>query len=104
MPLGTSEIKRNRGMLASAWEVSADGNRLSQRFAFTDFKKAMVFVNAVAFLAEEENHHPDISISYRNVMLTLSTHAIGGLSENDFILARKIELLPQVPKSAAAAR
>lgn len=104
VPLGPDEIKRNRGMLASVWEVSNDGKLLSQRFAFKDFKEAMAFVDALALLAEEENHHPDISISYRRVLITLSTHAVGGLSENDFILARKIELLPNVLRSVAAAR
>ena len=51
----------------------------------------MKFVNKVAVLAEEEGHHPDIFISWNTVMLTLTTHALGGLSENDFILAAKID-------------
>lgn len=64
---------------------------LSRTYHFTDFPEAMRFVNSVAELAEAEGHHPDIAISYSTVTLTLTTHAIGGLSENDFILAAKID-------------
>jgi len=72
------------------WSVSADMKNISREYEFIDFKAAMGFVNEVADLAEFEGHHPDIAISYNKVKLTLSTHAIGGLSENDFILAAKI--------------
>jgi 4a-hydroxytetrahydrobiopterin dehydratase len=74
------------------WEVR-ESKALRRRFRFRDFAAAMVFVNAVAALAEEEGHHPDIRISYNRVTLDLTTHAIGGLSENDFILAAKIDRL-----------
>lgn len=60
---------------------------------FRDFREAMSFVNRVADLAEEEGHHPDILISYNRVTFELFTHAINGLSENDFILASKIDAL-----------
>ena len=66
---------------------------ISREFKFKDFKHAMQFVNQVAELAETENHHPDIYISYSRVRLVLSTHKIGELSLNDFILASKIDLL-----------
>ena len=73
------------------WSVAADMKSISREFQFKDFKEAIAFVNEVADLAEFEGHHPDISIfSYKNVRLKLDTHAIGGLSENDFILAAKI--------------
>jgi 4a-hydroxytetrahydrobiopterin dehydratase len=58
-----------------------------------DFLQAMVFVNRIAELAEQENHHPDIRISYNKVHIELSTHKIGGLSINDFILAAKIDVI-----------
>jgi len=64
---------------------------LDREFIFKDFAEAMKFVNKVAGIAEEENHHPDIKINYSRVELGLTTHAIGGLSENDFILAAKID-------------
>jgi 4a-hydroxytetrahydrobiopterin dehydratase len=69
-----------------------DGS-IDRMFAFADFKEAMRFVNHVAGAAEEEGHHPDIHIFYNKVRLVLSTHKIGGLSRNDFILAAKIDAL-----------
>ena len=67
--------------------------QIEREFKFKDFKEAMDFVNCVADLANREDHHPDISIYYNKVRLTLSTHKIGGLSKNDFILAAKIDQL-----------
>ena len=69
------------------------GDRIERAFKFSDFKEAMRFVNHIAEAAEEEGHHPDIQISYNKVKLDLSTHKIGGLSRNDFILAAKIDAL-----------
>ena len=66
---------------------------IEKRFKFKSFAEAMSFVNKVAAVAEEQGHHPDIKISWNRVTLQLTTHAIKGLSENDFILARKIEAL-----------
>jgi 4a-hydroxytetrahydrobiopterin dehydratase len=68
-------------------------HRLQKRFTFKDFKSAMQFVNNVAVLAEQEGHHPDICISYNKVDFNLFTHAVGGLSENDFIMAAKIDAI-----------
>ena len=73
------------------WEL--EENRLIRRFRFKDFREAMVFVNRVADLAEGEGHHPDIYISWNRVRLELTTHAIKGLSENDFIMAAKVNVL-----------
>lgn len=66
------------------------GDTIVREYKFRDFKESMSFVNRVADLAEEEGHHPDIFVSYNKVKLTLMTHAAGGLTENDFILAAKI--------------
>ncbi len=66
---------------------------IEKRFKFNDFAEAMRFVNKVAALAEEEGHHPDIRINWNKVALQLTTHAIHGLSENDFIMAAKIDRL-----------
>ena len=60
---------------------------------FTDFKQALEFVNKVGKLAENDNHHPDVYILYNKVILQLSTHSVDGLSEKDFMLARKINKL-----------
>lgn len=75
------------------WKISEDGKELQRKFAFKDFKDALVFGNKVGELAEEEGHHPDMTISWGSVGIVLTTHAIGGLSNNDFILASKIDTL-----------
>ncbi len=74
---------------------SGGGDRLRKTFKFHDFREAMGFVNAMADLAEQEGHHPDFCVHYSEVEVTTWTHAIGGLSENDFILAAKIDDLPR---------
>jgi len=71
------------------WTVS-DG-RLRRRFDFADFAAAIAFVNAIAAIAEAEDHHPDFCVHYRQVDVTIWTHAVGGLTENDFVLAAKID-------------
>ena len=77
--------------------TSPDGKSIVREFKLKDFVSVMGFVNKVADLAESEGHHPDIHIFYNRIRFELSTHAIGGLSENDFILAAKInELVPTV--------
>ena len=84
-----------RELLARApeWSLGEDGTRLTRRFEFEDFKKAIAFVNRVADIAEEQGHHPDIAIHWNKVDLVLWTHKIGGLHENDFILAAKVNRL-----------
>lgn len=73
------------------WLLLRDGtHKITKQFKFEDFKKAMKFVNKIAELAQNEGHHPDIKIAYNKVSLNLFTHAVGGLSENDFIMASKI--------------
>ncbi len=74
------------------WELR-DRAQIRKKFKFKNFKQAMSFVTRVAEIAEAEGHHPDIHIAYNRVELVLTTHAIGGLSENDFILAAKIDSL-----------
>lgn len=75
------------------WQLSDDAKTIAKTFAFADFAGALRFTDAVGALAEAEGHHPDIHLSWGSVRITLTTHAIQGLSENDFILASKIELL-----------
>jgi 4a-hydroxytetrahydrobiopterin dehydratase len=73
------------------WKLRKDEPRLWREYTFKDFARAMKFVNKVAEIAEAENHHPDIHIHYNKVKLVLWTHDIGGLSENDFIVAAKVD-------------
>ena len=78
----------------SEWEIHREGeHKISRDFRFGNFTEAMSFVNKVASLAEEKGHHPDFHIYYNKVRLELYTHAIGGLFQNDFILAAKIDIL-----------
>lgn len=91
-PLSLEQVEEYKAQLKTDW--IAEGNKkIEKKFTFQDFKEAMAFVNNIADLAEEEGHHPEIEIHYNKVEIELSTHAIGGLSENDFILAAKIEQL-----------
>jgi 4a-hydroxytetrahydrobiopterin dehydratase len=76
----------------SAWLLAE--KELAREFRFKDFREAMAFVNRIAVIANEQDHHPDIGIFYNIVKITLSTHKIGGLSLNDFILAAKIDSTP----------
>jgi 4a-hydroxytetrahydrobiopterin dehydratase len=77
------------------WKLTPDGQRLRREWRVKDFPTALEFFQRVGQIAEEQDHHPDFHLTgYRNVALELSTHAIGGLSENDFILAAKIDQVP----------
>jgi len=77
-----------------SWNIDRSGtHKIIREFTHKDFKEAMVFVNQIADIAEEEGHHPDIYIFYNRVRIELHTHALCGLSENDFIVAAKIDQL-----------
>ena len=77
------------------WRLVQDGRRIRREWKSKNFVAAIDFFNKIAALAEEEGHHPDLHVEgYRNVAVEIWTHAIGGLSENDFILAAKIDRLP----------
>ena len=90
MPLNKEEAKKYLAQLPD-WSLNTEATGISKEFKFKDFIGAMNFVDKVAEVAEGEGHHPDIHIFYNKVLLELSTHSIGGLSENDFILAAKID-------------
>jgi len=84
----------------TGWQITADGQRIRKKWVVKDFMAGIKFFDEIARLAEDEQHHPDLHLEgYRNVMIELWTHAIGGLSENDFILAAKIDRLPIKLKS-----
>jgi 4a-hydroxytetrahydrobiopterin dehydratase len=72
------------------WTV-ADGKKLTKTYTFPDFAQGLAFVNRAGAVAEEEGHHPDLHLSWGKVGVEVTTHAIGGLSENDFILAAKLD-------------
>jgi len=83
-------IKQAEEYLKQAPGWTIEGKRITRKFTFKDFKETMIFVNKVADLAEQEGHHPDMEVSYGHAIINFTTRAINGLSENDFILAAKI--------------
>lgn len=75
-----------------AWSLTPDGGRIRREWSLPDFRSAIKLANTIGSLAERERHHPDLHLEgYRRLRVELSTHAIGGLSLNDFILAAKID-------------
>jgi 4a-hydroxytetrahydrobiopterin dehydratase len=89
-PLGEEEAGRLLAQL-EGWEM--EGGAIAKLFRFKNYGRTMAFVNAVAWIAFQENHHPDLHVGYNTCRVTYTTHAIGGLSENDFICAAKVEAL-----------
>ena len=75
---------------AEGWQLLDDGRRIERRFKFRNFREALAFVDGVGALAEAEGHHPDISFGWGHATVSLHTHKIKGLHENDFIMAAKI--------------
>ena len=75
------------------WELDESGKEISRSFTFKNYYQTMAFVNALAWIAHQEDHHPDLQVGYNRVQVRFSTHSIGGLSQNDFICAAKIDAL-----------
>jgi 4a-hydroxytetrahydrobiopterin dehydratase len=75
------------------WELAEHGRALTKTFPFEDYYRTMAFVNALAYLAHREDHHPDLGVHYDRCVVRFSTHDVGGLSENDFICAAKADAL-----------
>ena len=93
-PLSAEEVRANLAAVPG-WKTSADAKCIRREWRVKDFGTALDFFQRVGQVAETENHHPDLHLTgYRNMAIEISTHAIGGLSENDFILAAKIDKLP----------
>lgn len=86
------DLKDLQKQLKKNWQLIQE-HELQSEYVFKDFKSALNFVNQVGELAEREGHHPDIYLSYGKVKIILFTHSIDGLSENDFIIAAKIDLM-----------
>ena len=94
-PLTRAQAEQYLGVL-DRWTLSLDAKEISKQFVMRDFPSAVSFINAIAQAAEAEDHHPDLHLTgYRKLAIHLSTHAIHGLSQNDFILAAKIDALPK---------
>jgi 4a-hydroxytetrahydrobiopterin dehydratase len=92
-PLSQARAAELLAQLAAGWRIAEDGRSLRRAFGFADFYETMAFVNAVAWIANVEDHHPDLEVGYNYCRMTFATHSIGGLSENDFICAAKVDSL-----------
>ena len=75
------------------WQVNSDNKSIARRFEFKGFYKTMAFVNAIAWIANQENHHPDMEVGYNYCHVHYTTHAVDGLTQNDFICAAKVNAL-----------
>lgn len=91
------DAAKAREMLSevSGWQLNEEATAIQRTFKFKDFYHTMAFVNAVAWIAHQEDHHPDMEVGYGRCILHYSTHAIGGLSDNDFICAAKVNALAE---------
>jgi 4a-hydroxytetrahydrobiopterin dehydratase len=90
--LGVTAVAERLALLPE-WRLAADGGAITRRVEFPDYYRTMAFVNALAFLAHREDHHPDLGVHYGHVDVRYSTHDVGGLSENDFICAARLDAL-----------
>ncbi len=91
--LNTEQIKVLMPQLAKGWEVTHDAKQLKRSFKFHNFYETMAFVNAIAWFANQDNHHPDLEVGYNYCHITYMTHALQGLTPNDFISAAKVDAL-----------
>jgi 4a-hydroxytetrahydrobiopterin dehydratase len=92
-PLDRTQVERLLESLHADWTLSADGKEISRIYTFKNYYQTMAFVNAVAWIAHSEDHHPDLEVSYKQCRVRYSTHMIGGLSDNDFICAARADAL-----------
>ncbi len=93
-PLTRAEAERLMRQLAAGWRLAEDAKSIRRELSFKDFYRTMSFVNALAHIANIEDHHPDLEVGYNYCRVVFTTHAVKGLSENDFICAAKIDAIP----------
>ncbi len=91
--LAQTQIDKHLSELGSGWNHDNASNEIQCTFKFKTYYQTIAFVNAIAWMAHHENHHPDLEVSYNTCKVRYSTHAIGGLSENDFICAAKVDTI-----------
>jgi 4a-hydroxytetrahydrobiopterin dehydratase len=91
--LTLEQVQHLMPQLNTEWQVMEQGHHLKRSFSFHDFYETMAFVNAIAWIANTENHHPDLEIGYNYCHVTFTTHALKGLSHNDLICAAKVDKL-----------
>lgn len=91
--LGQAAVAELRRVLHPDWTLSVDGKWLVRSVAFENYARTLGFVNAVGWIAESEAHHPDLEVVWGKCVVKWSTHAVDGLTENDFICAAKVDQL-----------
>jgi len=92
-PLSPQAAQELLATLNSEWRISDDGRAIRREFTFPAYSRSLAFANAVAWIAITEGHHPDLLVGYSRCVVEYTTHAIDGLSENDFICAAKVDRL-----------
>ena len=93
-PLTPQEATALLAQLSADWALIENARAIQRNFAFRDFYRTMSFVNALAHIANIEDHHPDLEVGYNYCRVKFTTHAVKGLSENDFVCAAKVDLIP----------
>jgi 4a-hydroxytetrahydrobiopterin dehydratase len=93
-PLTPEQAGKLLTQISSEWALIENARAIQRRFAFRDFYRTMSFVNALAHIANIEDHHPDLEVGYNYCRVKFTTHAVKGLSENDFVCAAKVDLIP----------
>lgn len=92
-PMNAEQVRQYLIMIDGTWKVENEGKQITRSFRFDNYYQTTAFVNAVAWIAHGEDHHPDITFGYNKATVIYSTHSVGGLSENDFICAAKVDAL-----------
>ena len=92
-PMDATACTRAAEELHEDWTLDLDSGRISRELRFADYYQTMAFVNAVAWIAHQQDHHPDMEVHFNRCVVHFSTHAVGGLSRNDFICAARIDAL-----------
>ncbi len=90
-PLEPEKAQALLNQVNQGWSLNDSSSEISRSFDFKNYYQAIAFVNAVAWIANQEGHHPDLEVSYNKCLVRFSTHTISGLSENDFICAAKVD-------------
>ena len=93
-PMDAAEAHKMLGELDD-WQLADSGKEIARTYKFKNYYQTMAFVNAIAWIAHQEDHHPDLQVGYNRLEVRFSTHAIDGLSENDFICAAKVDGIPR---------
>jgi 4a-hydroxytetrahydrobiopterin dehydratase len=89
--LTDDDIKKHLPEISSEWKLAKDGKSISRTFKFKNYYDTMAFVNVVAMVAHQQDHHPDMTVTYNTCRVEFSTHSVDGLSMNDFICAAKVD-------------